>query len=215
MIANKKMHFPLRPLASGIKMTTLLPAPPAMKLKPAIPRESSDLGPTIFVACDHNGVKPTTRRRRTHACRSQQPSCPMTSALHVDCCFAHKHHRSFAKNCSLVALGRIAGRSPTNPVRPSGTPKKRKLRATHFQVFFPHSNHRGKNKVLAPKEGKSPTYANPLGECLPGARTARYLSINYPDFSPRFTLSWRSPPSRPRCTAHLPYKARCIIKQYM
>ena len=26
------------------------------------------------------------------------------------------------------------------------------------------------------------------GECLPGARLARYLSINYPDFSPRFTL---------------------------
>ena len=53
------------------------------------------------------------------------------------------------------------------------------------------------------------------GECLPGARPARYFSINYPDFSPRFTLSWRSPPSRPRCTAHLPYKARCIIKQYL
>ena len=44
---------------------------------------------------------------------------------------------------------------------------------------------------------------------------AHYFSINYPDFSPRFTLSWRSPPSRPRCTAHLPYKARCIIKQYL
>ena len=54
-----------------------------------------------------------------------------------------------------------------------------------------------------------------LGECLPGARPARYFSINYPDFSPRFTLPWRSPPSRPRCTAHLPYKARCIIKQYL
>ena len=50
-----------------------------------------------------------------------------------------------------------------------------------------------------------------MGEWLPGA----LLSINYPDFSPRFTLSWRSPPSRPRCTAHLPYKARCIIKQYL
>ena len=52
-----------------------------------------------------------------------------------------------------------------------------------------------------------------LGECLPGARPARYFSINYPDFSPRFTLPWRSPPSRPHCTAHLPYKARCKIKQ--
>ena len=49
----------------------------------------------------------------------------------------------------------------------------------------------------------------------PCARPARYFSINYPDFSPRFTLSWRSPPSRPRCTAHLPYKACCIIKQYL
>ena len=51
------------------------------------------------------------------------------------------------------------------------------------------------------------------GECLPGARPARYFSINYPDFSPRFTLPWRSPPSRPHCTAYLPYKARCKIKQ--
>ena len=42
---------------------------------------------------------------------------------------------------------------------------------------------------------------------------ARYFSINYPDFSPRFTLSWRSPPNRPHYTAHLPYKARCIVKQ--
>ena len=32
-----------------------------------------------------------------------------------------------------------------------------------------------------------------VGECLPGARLARYFSIYYPDFSPRFTLSWRSP----------------------
>ena len=39
---------------------------------------------------------------------------------------------------------------------------------------------------------------------------ARYFSINYPDFSPRFTLSWRSPPSRPQCTAHVPYKAQHI-----
>ena len=42
---------------------------------------------------------------------------------------------------------------------------------------------------------------------------ARYFSINYPYFSPRFTISWRSPPSRPRWTAHLPYKAHCIIRQ--
>ena len=52
-----------------------------------------------------------------------------------------------------------------------------------------------------------------VGEYLPGVRPARYFSINYPDFSPRFTLSWTNPPSRPRCTTHLPYKARCIIKQ--
>ena len=45
---------------------------------------------------------------------------------------------------------------------------------------------------------------------------ARYFCINYPDFSPRFTLPWRSPPSRPHCTAHLPYNvARCKIKQYL
>ena len=54
-----------------------------------------------------------------------------------------------------------------------------------------------------------------LGECLPGARPARYLSINYPDLSARFTLSWTRTPSRPRCTANLPYKAHCIIKEYL
>ena len=32
------------------------------------------------------------------------------------------------------------------------------------------------------------------GKYLPGARPACYFSINYPDFSPRLTLSWRSPP---------------------
>ena len=26
------------------------------------------------------------------------------------------------------------------------------------------------------------------GRCLPGVRPVRYLSINYPDFTPRFTL---------------------------
>ena len=53
------------------------------------------------------------------------------------------------------------------------------------------------------------------GKCLPGARPARYFSINYPDFGPRYTLSWKSPLSRPHCTAHLPYKARGIVKQYL
>ena len=33
-----------------------------------------------------------------------------------------------------------------------------------------------------------PYYGWGRGECLPGACPARYLSINYPDFSPRFTL---------------------------
>ena len=32
------------------------------------------------------------------------------------------------------------------------------------------------------------TRRSPMGECLPGACPARYLSINYPDFSPRFNL---------------------------
>ena len=56
--------------------------------------------------------------------------------------------------------------------------------------------------------------STPGGECLPGARPARYFSINYPDFSPRFTLPWRSPPSRPHCTAHLPYKARFKVHMH-
>ena len=32
----------------------------------------------------------------------------------------------------------------------------------------------------------------PRGNVCP----VRYFSMNYPNFSPRFTLSWRSPPSR-------------------
>ena len=86
------MQFALRPLASGIKMTMLLPAPPATKLKPAIPPTSGHLGSTTFFACNHSGVDPTTRSRQTHACRSQQSLCPMASALHADCCSAHKRH---------------------------------------------------------------------------------------------------------------------------
>ena len=34
-----------------------------------------------------------------------------------------------------------------------------------------------------------------MGECLPGAHPPLYFSINYPAFIPRFTLSWRRPPS--------------------
>ena len=83
---KQKMQFALRPLASGIKMTILLPAPPATKLKPVIPPESGHLGRTTFFACNHNGVGPTTRSRQTHACRSNQTLCPMPSALHADLC---------------------------------------------------------------------------------------------------------------------------------
>ena len=49
---------------------------------------------------------------------------------------------------------------------------------------------------------RMPFFGVVVRECLPSARPARSFSINYPDFSPRFTLSWRSPPSGPRCTAH-------------
>ena len=80
---KQKMQFALRPLASGIKMTILLPAPPATKLKPAIPPESGHLGQITSFACNHNGVGPTARRRRTHACRSKQSLCPMPLALQI------------------------------------------------------------------------------------------------------------------------------------
>ena len=53
---KQKMKFALWPLASGIKMTDLLPAPPATKLKPVIPPESGHVGRTTFFACNHNGV---------------------------------------------------------------------------------------------------------------------------------------------------------------
>ena len=84
MSANKKCNLPFGLLASSIKMTILLLAPPANKLKPATPPESSHLGPTTFFARNHNGVGRTTRIRRIHACRSKQSLCPMPSALHTE-----------------------------------------------------------------------------------------------------------------------------------
>ena len=35
-----------------------------------------------------------------------------------------------------------------------------------------------------------------MGECLPSARSARYFSINYPDFSPRFTQIYMEKPPK-------------------
>ena len=57
--------------------------------------------------------------------------------------------------------------------------------------------------------GVSNTIGGMFARRAPGVHLAHYFSINYPNFSPRFTLSWRSPPSRP----HLPDKAPCIIRQ--
>ena len=56
-------------------------------------------------------------------------------------------------------------------------------------------------------------YAAWVWSCTNFVHGVQYAPIYYPDFGPRFTLSWISPLSRPRCTAHLPYKACCIIKQ--
>ena len=44
------------------------------------------LGPTTFFPCRHNAVEPTTRSRRTHACRSNQTSCLMSLALQTNWC---------------------------------------------------------------------------------------------------------------------------------
>ena len=44
------------------------------------------------------------------------------------------------------------------------------------------------------RDAKRPSlFSNLWGECLPGVRPVRYFSTTYPDFSPSFTLSWRSP----------------------
>ena len=43
-----------------------------------------------------------------------------------------------------------------------------------------------------------------MGECLHGARLARYLCIKYPCSSPKFMLTLGNPPSRPHWTANLP-----------
>ena len=54
--------------------------------------------------------------------------------------------------------------------------------------------------VSAPKQPKSVLFSN-------------WLLRSRVGLSPKFTLVWRSPPSRPRWIALLPNKARCIIKQ--
>ena len=64
------------------------------------------------------------------------------------------------------------------------------------QVAAPHAPRVRNVVLLASPKPKGETCTGPQvlregtaeGECLPGARPARYLSINYPDFSPRFTL---------------------------
>ena len=119
---KQKMQPALRPLASGIKMPMLLPAPPASKLKPAIPPESGHLGPTTFFACNHNGVGPTTRSRQTRACRSNQTLCAMPLALHADSCSRQKRY-GCPSQATLPSLESIVGRSPTDPLRPSSTPR--------------------------------------------------------------------------------------------
>ena len=62
------MQFALRPLGRGIKVTILLPMPPAAKLNSLITLESGHLGPTTFFLCDCNGLKPTTRSWQESVC---------------------------------------------------------------------------------------------------------------------------------------------------
>ena len=82
-------------------MTKLLPAPHAAKLKPVIPPAPGRGRPTRFFMCDRNGVEPTTTSRQTHACRSNQTSCLMTSALHANWCSVHKSHAYPSQGASL------------------------------------------------------------------------------------------------------------------
>ena len=51
-----------------------------------------------------------------------------------------------------------------------------------------------------------------LGECLPGACTARYVCIKYGISSPKIILTLGSPPSRPHHTAYLICKGPCISR---
>ena len=75
-----------------------------------------------------------------------------------------------------------------------------------FGIDLRHATGTGTRRTRTVHERHSVTQ----GQCLPGACTACYFCINYPDFNPRFTLPQRSPPSRSEWTANLPYKARCI-----
>ena len=46
-----------------------------------------------------------------------------------------------------------------------------------------------------------------------GTRPARYLSMMISTSARDLPSDGEGPPNRPRWTAHLPYKARCIIRQ--
>ena len=54
----------------------------------------------------------------------------------------------------------------------------------------------------------APLFTHNTGGICP----VRYFSSNYPDFSPKFTLSWRSSPSRPRWAAHLSHATPAFLR---
>ena len=77
MIANGKCNLPFG-LWQAVSNGYMLLAPPAAKLNSVIPLESGHLRPTTFLPCEYNGMVPTTRKERTHVCRSNQTLCLMT-----------------------------------------------------------------------------------------------------------------------------------------
>ena len=182
------MQFALRPLASGIKMTILLPAPPATKLKPVIPPESGHLGLSTFFACNHNGVGPTTRSRQPHACRSNQTLSPMPSALHADVCsvWARWLHnpcrlgdphlfRAGGKNRSGPLVGKVA-MSPLPsrgfpPLQSGGQNQKWPTCGqggyiTPAASGIPTASERGAKSEMAPKRGRN-CYVTPAFSAIP------------------------------------------------
>ena len=75
---------------------------------------------------------------------------------------------------------------------PCSVPQEQQAHGFHTGVHCPvHNRQLLWGTPVAQAQSPGIKYSRPLGpqwECLPGARPARYCGMNYPDFSPGFTL---------------------------
>ena len=179
------MQFALRPLASGIKMTILLPAPPATKLKPVIPPESGHLGRTTFFACNNNGASGTLKNFRQMNTDGRASSLVGGLEEEVDCgvcggalTLPLTDFTSLATSSGLGAGG--AGKSPT-----FGSEEEAAMLPSGSERGSSSSKRRGEvdggrdSGSEAGGEGDSPgfqqvhSFSHPFSGMVPGTRTER------------------------------------------